>query len=68
MKARDFKLFKERVAKAYNTDVIWWCGYYFMDLNDKQGLEVMEILKKNPACTVLSNGVRIPSGLEFIER
>lgn len=67
MKAKDFNVFKERVAEADQTDVIWWCGYYFLDLTDKQAKVIMSVLKQNPVCKVTEQGVMIPSGLEFIE-
>lgn len=46
MKNSTFKLFKETIAKADTTDPIWYCGYLWIDLTQKQAIEIVSILEK----------------------
>ena len=36
MKRSEYKVFKQMVNDADVNNSIWWCGYYWIDLTDKQ--------------------------------
>lgn len=44
MKRVDFGKFKEVISTARNNDPIWWAGYLWINLTEKQSNEVIEIL------------------------
>ena len=72
MKKTDFKNFISAVAMAGKESDIWYCGYYFMDLTDKQHEETARILVSKGFPVIERNSfkgviklVRIPSGIEL---
>lgn len=46
MRAREFKQFKEIISTCKDDDPIWWAGYLFIDLTEKQFRETREILRE----------------------
>lgn len=65
MKRADFGKFKEVISTARNNDPIWWAGYLWINLTEKQSNEVIEILTSRGFRTS-ANEIVIPSGLKFI--
>ena len=61
MTNKDFKLFKEIVSEVDDKHPIWWQGWAWLDLTDKQCEIVYNILKSRG----MEQGDRvvIPSGL-----
>lgn len=77
MKQEKYKLFKEAISTAGAKDPVWWAGYLWIDLTEKQGREVFKILgnrRDNVCKTIISlrNSrieIEIPSGIRlFIEK
>jgi len=64
MKRSDFSKFKEVISNARNDDPIWWAGYLWINLTEKQSNEVIKILTSRGFRTS-ANEITIPSGIKF---
>lgn len=66
MKVKEFKMFMERVQEANEHDPIWWAGYLWINLTDRQGKQMIDLLKVHPSVIRTGdNSYRIPSGFEL---
>lgn len=69
MKRAEFNGFYEAVKTAGNNDPVWWAGYLWIDLTEKQSEKIMTALSVNTAVEItldLRTGVtsyRLPSGM-----
>ena len=70
MKINQFKEFNETIKTANEKDPVWYAGYLFLNLTDKQMKVTIESLKENPHCklinTDLRKAIQTPSGLKII--
>lgn len=64
MKRSDFGKFKEVISTAKSDDPIWWAGYLWINLTEKQSNEVIEILTSR-GFRISTNEIEIPSGIRF---
>lgn len=62
MERERFKEFKKVIATAERDHHIWWEGYLFINLTEKQNKEIVEILI-NRGFAVDDDVVYMPSGL-----
>lgn len=71
MKKEQFKSFSEAVAKADSTSDIWYAGYLWIDLTDRQVKQISNVLAVHPSVQTtlsLKDGevrYRFPSGIEI---
>ena len=66
MKRNDFKAFKAQVEEANEHSPIWWAGFLWINMTDKQGAEMVELLKVHPSVIRTGNNTyRTPSGFEL---
>lgn len=67
MKANQFKVFHEAVATANKNSDVWYAGYLWLDLTDKQADKISNILwSKNCVDVDLKKGWFIfPNGLKY---
>ena len=65
MKRSDFIKFKEVISIARSDDPIWWAGYFWINLTEKQSNEVIKILTLRGFRTE-DNEIVLPSGMKFI--
>ena len=68
MKNNEYRVFKNMVAMADVEDEIWWAGYYWIDLTEKQGRDIIDLLETKsfikPAKTPTGkDALQMPSGL-----
>lgn len=48
MTRSEYKTFKSAVAMADAEHTIWWAGYYWINLSEKQGKDITEVLEAKP--------------------
>ena len=71
MKRTLFKGLYEKVATAGKSDPVWWAGYLWIDMTEKQTAAIYEALSVNPSVEIaidLGTGTtsyRLPSGIEM---
>ena len=65
MKRSDFGKFKEVISTAKSDDPIWWAGYLWINLTEKQSNEVIGILTSR-GFRISANEIVLPSGIKFI--
>ena len=64
-----FKEFKNYVAEADNNDPIWWAGYEWINLTEKQGKQMADLLVEKGMGRFDADGnhyAEMPSGLRLI--
>lgn len=70
MKINQFKEFNETIKTANEKDPVWYAGYLFLNLTDKQMKVTIESLKENPYCKLIitdcRKSIQTPSGLQII--
>lgn len=65
MTTKDFKAFKEVITEADKKDPIWWAGYHWINLTQKQGATAYAILEARGFEKNENDYVVLPSGLAF---
>lgn len=63
MKTKDFNAFKEVISYADEKHPIWWAGYLWIDLTEKQGTKAYSILKERGFEQTATGHVMLPSGM-----
>lgn len=63
MKRADFNRFYEAVMTAEEKDPIWWAGYLWINLTEKQCDNITEALTCNKYVKVSEDGYKLPSGI-----
>lgn len=64
MKTSQFKTFIETIKTAPANADIWYCGYLFLNLTQRQGQIFLDELAKNP---IVKNGRNIFDNTEYLE-
>ena len=63
MKANDYSGFRKIVAFADADNPIWYAGWLWLSLNNRQCKDIKTVLKYNPCIVEENNVLRMPSGL-----
>lgn len=70
MKTQEYKNFRNYVSTATEDDPIWWAGYLWINLTEKQLITILDVLKNKDFIKETTNfrgqlGLEIPSGLHI---
>lgn len=66
MNAREYKNFKAQVTEAKADDWVWWEGYLWISLTERQQRGIAEALQANETVTDLGNNkYKLPSGAQI---
>ena len=65
MKTCDFRRFIKQVQEANQYSPVWWAGYLWLDLTEKQSDEMTRLLRVHPSVERCADSFRLPSGLEL---
>ena len=63
MRAKEFKAFEQVITTAEKNDAIWWAGYLWIELTEKQFASVYKILNARGFEHNEDGCVMLPSGL-----
>ena len=69
MKTNEFKNFINYVEECSDDDPIWWAGYMFINLTEKQSGTLIDVLCNRFVVKTDDRGrdtVMIPSGIKFV--
>lgn len=58
-----FKSFREIVEMANERNDIWWAGYLWLDLTERQAEEMRKLLKVHPSIVKDGEKLMMPSGM-----
>ena len=65
MKTGDFKRFIKQVQEANQYSPIWWAGFLWLDMTEKQSDEMIKLLRVHPSIERNTDSFKLPSGLEL---
>jgi len=65
MRSKDFKAFKSIIATADTEHSVWWAGYYWLDLTQRQCQEACKILTSRGFKRTRDGSVLLPSGISI---
>lgn len=70
MKATNFKAFQNAIKTAKSGDDIWYMGFLWLQLTDRQiKIVVNELLKRDDCAEIVINGhkgVTVPNGMSLL--